>query len=115
MKLDTKPTLANPTQATGVALRKVFSLLEDQFDIGEGQYRNDYSDDRIAKETGISVDAVKSYRVSAFGKIKPPTELYSLQIQVRDLEELYLKTENEMKSALKDIRAKLTHLQRRFD
>lgn len=113
--MSTKLAIVNPTPATGQALRKVFQLLEDQFDTENGCYRDDYGDERIAKETGISVDAVKNYRVSAFGKLKPPSELHVVRAQVRDLEELYLKTEQEMKASLKEIKTKLLAIQKRFD
>lgn len=105
----------NPTPATGAALRKVFALLEDHFDTDAGRFRNDYDDARIAKETGISLDAVKNYRVAAFGKLKPPTELHNIQTQLRELEALYLKTEAEMKAGVKDLKARLLNLQRKFD
>jgi hypothetical protein len=113
--MSAKLAAINPTPATGQALRKVFALLEDNFDTDAGQFRNDYSDERIAKETGISIDAVKNYRVSAFGKLKPPTELYNIQAQLRDLETLYLKTETEMKAGLKDLKARVAAVQRKFD
>ncbi len=105
----------NPTPATGQALRKVFLSLEDNFDAEAGCYKNDYSDERIAKETGISPEAVKNYRVSAYGKLKPPTDLVLIERDLRELETLFLKTENEMKAALKDLRARIGTIQRKFD
>lgn len=110
-----KLAAANPTPATAQALRKVFALLEDQFDIDQGLYRNSYSDDQIAKETGISVEAVKNYRISGFGKLKPPSEFYSLSQQLRELETLYLQTDQAMKDGLKDLKAKIGNMQRKFD
>ena len=110
-----KLAAANPTPATGQALRKVFQLLEDNFDTDAGCFKNDYGDERIAKETGISLDAVKNYRTSAFGKLKPPTDLVLIERDLRELESLYLKTESEMKSALKDLQARMRNVQRRFD
>lgn len=106
---------AAPTPATAQALRKVFGLLEDYFDVDQGVYKSDYSDERIAKETGISTDAVKNYRVAGFGKLKPPSEFYALQQQLGELETLYLRTDQQMKDGLKDLKAKIGNMQRKFD
>lgn len=103
------------TQVTGVALRKVFQLLEDQFDGEAGCYRNDYSDERIAKETSISKDAVKQYRIQAFGKIKPPSEMMTMQQELRELENLALQLDNDLRQKLKDFGLRLRAVERRFD
>lgn len=103
------------TPLSGQALRKVFQLLEDQFDADAGTYRGDYNDDRIAKETGISKDAVKQYRINAFGKIKPPSEIAILRHELRELETFALQTENEIKQKAKDLTLRLGALERRFD
>lgn len=103
------------TVATGQALRKVFNILEHNFDAVKGIYLNDYSDIRVAKETGISENAVKDYRTSAFGKLRPPTELEVLKQQCNDLETLYLKMDSEFRNTLKDIRQRMLQLQRKYD
>jgi hypothetical protein len=103
------------TPVTVVAMRKVFALLEDHFDPVEGMYKNAYSDKKVAAETGISVDAVKKYRVDGFGKLKAPSELVTLRQQIDELETLFLKTEAEMKAQIKDTRARILQLQRGFD
>lgn len=113
--MTTKLAAANPTPATGQALRKVFSILEDHFDAEAGCYAAGYSDEAIAKDTGISIEAVKNYRVSAFGKLKPPSEFYKVQQDLTELEKLYLTLESNMKESLKDLRARVNMLQKRFD
>lgn len=105
----------NLTPPAAAALRKVFQLLEDHFDGTEGQYKNEYTDDRIAKETGISKDAVKQYRQNAFGKIKPPTELQLIRMDLAELEKFALTTESEIKSKVKELTNRLNTLQRKFD
>lgn len=105
----------NITPVAGQALRKVFALLEDHFDGDAGNYRSDWSDDKIAKETGISKDAVKGYRINAFGKIKPPSEFAALKQELQELETFALQTENEIKQKVKEMRARLSVLERRFD
>lgn len=103
------------TMQTGAALRKVFQLLEDQFDGENGCYKNGYSDEKIAKETGISTDAVKGYRVNAFGKIKPPTELQMIRMDLNELETFALKTENDIKAKAKELSMRLSAIERKFD
>jgi len=97
------------------ALRKVFALLEDHFDPAKGCYSSGYSDERIAKETNISVDGVKKYRVDGFGKLLPPSEVAQIAIELRELETLHLKMDVEIKDRLKDLKARLSQVQRRFD
>lgn len=106
---------ATVTPTTGAALRKVFALLEDNFNIEGGHYLNEMSDDTVAKATGISADAVKNYRVAAFGKLKPPTELDTAIRDLRELETLYLNTEKLMKDKLADLQARIRNIQKRFD
>lgn len=106
-------TQVTPTTVT--AMRKVFAALEDNFDAEKGEYLHGYSDERIAKETGISIDGVKKYRIDGFGKLRAPTEMESLKREVEELQELFLKFENEMKDRLKDARARILTLQRKFD
>lgn len=103
------------TPTSGKALRAVFQHLEDHFNVEEGQYNQDWNDERIAKETGISKDAVKAYRINAFGKIKPPSEIAILRHELRELETFALQTENEIKTKAKDINLRLSALERRFD
>lgn len=110
-----KLAAANPTPATAKALRDMFTLLDTVFDIEAGVYQEGYSDEKIAKETGISPDAVKNYRVQAYGKLKPPSEFHILTQQLRELETLYLQTDQTMKEGLKDLKAKIANMQRKFD
>ena len=103
------------TPTTVTAMRKVFAALEDNFDTEKGVYLHGYSDERIAKETGISVDGVKKYRVDGFGKLKPPTELDAIRREVEELENLFLKLETDLRAGLKDTKARILTLQRKFD
>ena len=55
--------------------RKLMATLEDAFNEKEGRYGEDWSDEAVAEETGISVAAVIKTREEAFGTLKMPTEL----------------------------------------
>ena len=103
------------TPTTGQALRKVFQLLEDNFNIEAGCYAPGFDDARIAKDTGISTQAVKEYRTSAFGKIKPPTEFMLLRQDIDGLETAFLKTDAEFREKLKDLKQRILLVQRKFD
>lgn len=103
------------TPVTVSAMRKVFALLEDNFDPEKGVYLHGYSDERIAKETNISTDGVKKYRVDGFGKLKPPTEIYKIQQDIAELEKLALQLDNDLRAGLKDVKARILNLQRKFD
>ena len=103
------------TPQTVSAMRKVFAILEDNFDASSGQYLKGYSDERVAKETGISVDGIKKYRIDGFGKLKPPTELQQLTQDVAELEKLLLTLDNDLRAGLKDAKARILTLQRKFD
>ena len=105
----------NLTATTVTAMRRVFSLLEDNFDPDKGVYLHEYSDERIAKETQISLDGVKKYRVDGFGKLKQPTEIYQIQNDIIELEKLALNLDNDLRAGLKDIKARILNLQRKFD
>ena len=51
----------------------------------------------------------------AFGKIKPPNEIYLLRQELRELETFALQTENDMRQKLKDINLRLSNMERKFD
>lgn len=108
-------TATKITPVTGQALRKVFQLLEDNFNAGDGIYLHEYDDARIAKETGVSENAVKEYRLAAFGKLRPPTELHKCKMDLDELEALFLKTDGEFRTQIKDLKQRILQIQRRFD
>jgi hypothetical protein len=108
-------TVTKVTPITGLALRKVFQLLEDNFDAEKGQYLQGYDDASIAKETGVSPNAVKEYRTAAFGKLKPPTELDKARQDLDALETLFLKTEGQLRQEIKDLKQRILQIQRKFD
>lgn len=67
-----------PEQDIRQQRRDAHALIEMAFDIPTGAYRDDYSDDRIAKETGISKDWVAKRREEEFGPLKAPSEFQAI-------------------------------------
>ena len=52
-------------------MRKVFAALEDNFDAEKGEYLHGYSDERIAKETGISGEGDTRYQeLAGYGRTR---------------------------------------------
>ena len=103
------------TPTVARATRKLFQLLEDNFDPTAGQYLHGYSDERISKECELSIDAVKAHRVNAFGKLQPPSELHLLKQEVDELQRFALQTENDMRAKLKELNARLSQMMKKFD
>ena len=66
-------------------MREIYSLLDSYFDEEAGAYLEDYSDERIAKETGMALQFITKTRVEAFGEITPPSELMALQSEIKSM------------------------------
>lgn len=78
-----KPPLAIVATETADAIkakrREAHTAIELYFDIAKGAYREGYSDERIAQDTGLSVDWVAKRREEEFGPLKEPDELAELR------------------------------------
>ena len=61
-----------PTPAASSNLADVYMLLEDGYDKARRDYRVGWSDDRIAKDAGVSVELVTRRREQDYGPIAPP-------------------------------------------
>lgn len=83
-KLAAVPTPAFDAKA---ARREAHDLIAMTFSIPTGQYSDGYSDERIAKETGISLDWVKQRREEEFGSLKQPDELAQMRKELADAAE----------------------------
>jgi hypothetical protein len=59
--------------------RQMYGLLDEQFDEATGRYREGWSDERIAKDCGISANAVAKHRDAAYGPIRADPALEALQ------------------------------------
>lgn len=76
-----------PSFDAKAARRDAHELIAITFDIPTGQYRDEYSDERIAKETGVSIEWVKQRREDEFGPMKEPDELAQMRKQLADAAE----------------------------
>lgn len=50
--------------------RQMMHLLDDHFDEDQGRYVSDWSDERVAKETGLAGTFVSKFREDAYGPIR---------------------------------------------
>jgi hypothetical protein len=86
-KKDLKVTQPNQPKAPDTDIRQqrrdAHALIEMSFDISAGYYKDGYSDEKIADETGISKDWVAKRREEEFGQLKEPSELCSLREELK--------------------------------
>ena len=75
-----------PSFDAKAARREAHDLIAITFDISAGQYKDDYSDQRIAIETGVAVDWVKQRREDDFGPLKEPGELSVMRKELAEVE-----------------------------
>lgn len=74
----------SPAAATGLGL--LYMALADNFDPTKGRYRGDWSDEKVAKETGLALDFVRQRRESDFGPIIAGPDLDRLRVELVALE-----------------------------
>src|SRR4051812_31896511 len=77
---------AVPTESALKATSRALKLLGEHFDTERGAYAAEWSDRRVAEETGLSLAAVASYRTECFGEILVDPALEQLQLDVVALE-----------------------------
>ena len=66
------------------AMRRLYALLEENFDAERGAWRSDSSDQRLAADTGLSVETVVRVRREAYGELKNP-ELQKLAADIESV------------------------------
>ena len=68
-----------PSPAASSAIVNLYVLLEDRYDRVAKAYRADWSDERVAKETGLSAEAVAKRREADFGPLVVDTTAEDLR------------------------------------
>lgn len=106
-----------PVQAIGpnpVIMRRVITLLNDQFDIKSRLYREGWSDARVAKEAETSPDFVVTFRRSAYGELAEDPMISRLRDDVAALKELLeqeaTKFRMQFEAQIKELDYKLARL-----
>lgn len=75
---------ATPTPDARQARLDAHDLIRMSFDITKGCYTDGYSDQRVADETGVGVQWVKTRREEEFGPLKEPGEIGALRQELSD-------------------------------
>lgn len=65
--------------------REAHALIELTFDIAAGCYKDGYSDERIANESGMPVSWVSKRREDEFGPLKVPAEFLEVKAEASEL------------------------------
>lgn len=68
-----------PTEAVKAARRKANEFLMFNFDVDKGRYEDGWSDERVAKESGMPLAWVVRRRDEEYGPLKEPSEFAELR------------------------------------
>jgi sugar lactone lactonase YvrE len=105
------PVLKAVSADTHKAQAKMHQLLTLHFDADEGAYEDSWNDERVSKESGISITHVGEVRAIAYGDIKEPHEITKLRADLakveKDLTEMLAMAQKEVLDMQKQL-AELT-------
>lgn len=91
MNASITPIKAAPPAASDIARqqrRDAHALIEMSYDLASHSYKDGYSDEKIAKETGLAKDWVAKRREDEFGPLQEPGEIALLRAEVASAREL---------------------------
>lgn len=101
------PVLKAVSADTHRATAKMHQLLTMHFDPDKGAYEDSWSDERVSKESGISVTHVGEVRAIAYGDIKEPQEITKLRADIakveKDLTEMLAMAQKEVTDLQKQL------------
>ena len=101
---------AKPSPDAMRAQATMLTLLQTHFDVARGAYAKDWSDDKIAAETGMSKPLVVEYREACFGPIKEPAELRALRADISALETLQRESNSTITAEVASLRSRVLAL-----
>lgn len=90
--LSDNPVLKAVSADTHKATAKMHQLLSLHFDPDGGRYEDGWNDERISKDSGISLTHVTEVRNIAYGELKEPEEITKLRNDIKSLNELISET-----------------------
>lgn len=77
-----KPPPPPPSPAASSAIVSLYVLLEDAYDRAAKGYRPGWSDERLAKETGLALDVVQRRREADFGPVVVDTTFNDIRAEM---------------------------------
>lgn len=101
---------SKPSAAAMKAQAGMFLLLTQHFDGEAGRYAKGWSDDQIAKATGLAPDLVRDFRVAGFGELREPEEVVRLRSDIDALATLQREQNDAMTQALTALRSDLSRI-----
>ena len=101
---------AKPSPVTMKAQAAMFRLLDQHFDAEVGRFDEGWSDDRIAKETGLKKEAVAEFRRAGFGEIREDPAVASIRADIASLAKLAEEQNGALAQGIAEIRARLAKL-----
>lgn len=108
---------ATPSAAAIRSQATMFRHLGDHFDADAGRYSDGWSDEKIAKETGLSAQTVAAFRVEAFGAIKEPPEVAALAADIATFDSMLIEAAasiETMKGTQREMKQRLDQLRKKF-
>lgn len=102
-------TAGTPTPGASARITDVYMALEDAYDRSARDYRPGWTDERIARELGVSVELVAKRRAADFGPVKVDTFADDLDDAVKGLGSEIA----SMRRFSDDLAAKITALETR--
>ena len=108
---------ATPSPAAIKSQATMFRLIDAHFDVEAGRYAEGWSDEKIGKDTGLSVQTIAAFRDEAFGKIKEPPEVAALAADIATFDQMLVEaaaTVETMKGQQRELRVQLTALRKKF-
>jgi hypothetical protein len=82
------PVLKAVSADTHKATAKMHQMLSTHFDAEAGLYDEGWNDERVSKESGISVIHITEVRNIAYGELKEPEEITLLRNEIKSLNDL---------------------------
>lgn len=79
-----KPQPAKPAALTPAQTVQVVTAMSLYFDAKARAYTGGYSDERVAAELGLPLDAVRAFRREAYGDLAVPVEIAALHQRMED-------------------------------
>jgi hypothetical protein len=107
-----EPEVKTPSTTAIKMQLQMMRLLDEHFDADAGAFDAGWSDERVAKETGLALSVVTSFRREGYGEIKRPPELVALGRDIDSLAELQKEQAASVLTALNELRQRLSALEK---
>lgn len=108
------PVLKAVSADTHKATAKMHQLLSTYFDADEGTFSPGWNDERVAKESGMSLAHVTDVREIAYGTLKEPEEVTQLKSDIKALNDLITESLVNAQKEVYALNARVTELTKKL-